>query len=132
VNDTELELEILNGGTLIVVGIGVVFVETDAEVTVPVLEMPVEEMEVEVTVVVNERGGEGVTEGMVAVIVVVRPPEIVVVRVITSVVLVLNEEADVSDDVPVAREVLTFSHISPKAKPTSSCSSGVLQLVAEH
>ncbi|KAE9402957.1 hypothetical protein BT96DRAFT_517994 [Gymnopus androsaceus JB14] len=98
---------ILTGGgitMLVAVAVAVPVAVPDA-VTVEVT-FPVEEMEDEVTVevgpigikVVNERGGDGVTEGRVAVIVAVLPPGSVVVRVITSVRL--DEEAAEVSDVP--------------------------------
>lgn len=117
VNDAGVEmlaLALLNGGITMDPLPVTVPVENDAEVTVSVPEPPAEVVDDRGKVdgptigidVVNERGGEGVTEGMVAVIVVVNPPGIVVVRVITSVALVLSEEPDVPDGVPVARELL--------------------------
>jgi len=133
---------ILTGGgitMLVAVAVAVPVAVPDA-VTVEVT-FPVEEMEDKVTVdvgpigikVVNERGGDGVTEGRVAVIVAVLPPGSVVVRVITSVRL--DEEAtevsDVPEDEPVAdvitTEVLIMGslHSAPKASLASVFSSTV-------
>jgi len=132
----------LTGGgitMLVAVAVAVPVAVPDA-VTVEVT-FPVEEMEDKVTVdvgpigmkVVNERGGDGVTEGRVAVIVAVLPPGSVVVRVITSVRL--DEEAtevsDVPEDAPVAdvttTEVLIMGslHSAPKASLASVFSSTV-------
>jgi len=133
---------ILTGGgitMLVAVAVAVPVAVPDA-VTVEVT-FPVEEMEDEVTVdvgpigmkVVNERGGDGVTEGRVAVIVAVLPPGSVVVRVITSVRL--DEEATEVSDVPedesvadvITTEVLIMGslHSAPKASLASVFSSTV-------